>query len=85
MNVPRKFLIVKRVPPATGYVIMIETNDRTRSLQLSDAHGESVMFAIQEVVMTFAVQVGLVTLESPVTHTPGRPRDARTGGRKRPV
>jgi len=83
MNVPRKFLLVKRAPPADGYVVMIEANDRTRSLQLSEAHGEAVMMAIQEVIVTFAIQRGLVTMDAPVIHTPGRPRASRTGGRKR--
>lgn len=82
MNIPRKLLLVKREPPASGYIVMMENGDRTKSLQLSEQHEQAMMAAIQDTIIAFAVQHGLVTIDSITTLNPGRPPGSRTGGRR---
>ena len=75
--IPRKLLVVRKVHPGEGYVVMMEVDDRTRTVQLSTAHGEEVMAKMQDILITFALQRGLVTAEAPaVPSKPARRRRA---------
>jgi len=67
MNIPRKLLIVQRVPPGTGYIVMLEVNDRTRSIQLPEESGAALMVKLQSTIIDHAVMHGLVEMHVPVT------------------
>lgn len=67
MNIPRKLLMVKREPPNLGFVVMIEVNDRTRSLQLPEESGAALMVKLQSAIIDHAVLHGLVEIHLPVT------------------
>lgn len=58
--VTRKVLIVKR--DDGGWNVMLELNDRTRSLQIDDATGEEIVAAVQDVIVGMYVQRGLGNL-----------------------
>lgn len=62
-NVPRKLLIVER-PDGSGYNVMLEVNNKTRSLQVTRTIGERMMAACQDAIITVAVQAGLVRFGS---------------------
>jgi len=59
--------MVHRVPLGTGYVVMLEVNDRTRSIQLPEESGDALMVKLQSVIIDHAVMHGLVEIPAPVT------------------
>ncbi len=78
MNIPRKLLMVHRVPPGTGYVVMLEVDDRTRSIQLPEESGDALMVKLQSVIIDHAVMHGLVEMPAPITpDSPARPTRTR--------
>jgi hypothetical protein len=70
---PRKVLMVHQEPPRTGWIVMLEVNDRTRSMQLSEEHGVALMTQLQDTIIQVAMNLGLV----PVYATPETPHERR--------
>jgi hypothetical protein len=67
MNIPRKLLMVKREPPTSGFVVMLEVNDRTRSIQLPEESGAALMVKLQSAIIDHAVLHGLIEVHVPIT------------------
>lgn len=57
-NVPRKLLLVER-PDGQGYNVMLEIDNRSKTLQVTKTVGERMMAACQDAILTIAVQAGL--------------------------